>query len=171
MWITKSEYGELVVEISRLEAALKECKETRQRAYGDLITKSMIHSEQKYKIHELEKCISDRDMEIRKLRNEIRDIIENHQTEKHNVMLTVPKIELENEILKKKQSTKKPTKEAEPKLPEDTTIIKITANDKSGNIDISVESHIQNKAFFCGALDYAKDAIINNHCITKTKPE
>ena len=56
----------------------------------------------------------------------------------------------------------KETKPKKSKLPEDTTIITVTANDKDGNISINVESRLKNKGFFLGILEYAKNSIIND---------
>jgi predicted nucleic acid-binding Zn-ribbon protein len=54
MWITKSEYGELITEISQLKTALAGYEIRNQSAYGDLVSECMKNSGLKQKIEKLE---------------------------------------------------------------------------------------------------------------------
>ena len=174
MWIKRSEYSKIKTDeyASDMRSKLwQTIAENNSDAYNSLLT-----SYQKLK-SKTGLDIAERDAEIRSLKDKIEGMEvkslkyqEFYRNESSNNAKKIYSLEEEIKSFKK-QSTKKPTKEAEPKLPEDTTVIKITANDKSGNIDVMVESRLQNKAIFCGVLDYAKDAIIKNHLYHKTKPE
>ena len=139
MWIKRSEYNELIIENTQLKVSLDSFQKGNRSTFRDAIAQDLKNAGLKDKIEGLELDIAERDAEIRSLKDKIEGMEvkslrcqEFYRSESSNNAKKIYSLEEEIKALKK-QSTKKPTKETEPKNQENPFILsddyKVTVQD------------------------------------------